>query len=81
MLTRPTGQRPPMLEEIPSGEAFPDQPTEFFHGLQDDDRLSLPSIAALADRLPQSVIYDTAAQPLLVPEGGPPRAPSSDPVT
>ena len=32
------------------------------------------AIADLADRLPRrSVIYDTAAQPLLVPQGGPPR--------
>jgi hypothetical protein len=73
LLTRPTGQRPPTLEEIPFAGAFPDQPTEFFHGLQDDHRLSLQSIADLADRLPHSVIYDTAAQPLLVPEGGPPK--------
>jgi mannose-6-phosphate isomerase-like protein (cupin superfamily) len=39
-----------------------------------DDRLTLAAVADLADRLPRrSVIADTAAQPLLVPQGGPPR--------
>ncbi len=45
----------------------------FVHDLHDYDGLTLDAIASLADRLPRSVIYDTAAQPLLVPEGGPPR--------
>jgi hypothetical protein len=36
--------------------------------------VTLAAVADLADRLPrQSVIADTAAQPLLVPQGGPPR--------
>ena len=36
--------------------------------------LTLAAVADLADRLPRrSVIADTAAQPLLVPQGGPPR--------
>jgi len=47
---------------------------EFTHGLNLDDRLTHAAVADLADRLPRrSVIYDTAAQPLLVPQGGPPR--------
>ncbi|MGD0239732.1 MAG: cupin domain-containing protein [Streptosporangiaceae bacterium] len=47
---------------------------EFVHDLQLDDRLTLAAVADLADRLPRrSVIADTAAQPLLVPRGGPPR--------
>jgi hypothetical protein len=47
---------------------------EFIHDLHLDDRLTLALVADLADRLPRrSVIADTAAQPLLVPQGGPPR--------
>ena len=47
---------------------------EFTHDLHLDDRLTLAAVADLADRLPRrSVIADTAAQPLLVPQGGPPR--------
>jgi mannose-6-phosphate isomerase-like protein (cupin superfamily) len=39
-----------------------------------DDRLTLAAVADLADRLPrQSVIADSAAQPLLSPQSGPPR--------
>jgi mannose-6-phosphate isomerase-like protein (cupin superfamily) len=46
----------------------------FTHDLHLDDRLTLAAVADLADRLPRrSVIADTAAQPLLVPQGGPPR--------
>ena len=42
--------------------------------------LTLAAIADLADRLPrESVICDTAAQPLLVPQGGPPRGALSRP--
>jgi hypothetical protein len=64
----------PTLGQLPSGEAFPEQPVEFAHGLNKDARLTIDAIADLADRLPrQSVICDTAAQPLLVPQGGPPR--------
>lgn len=44
------------------------------HSLHQDARLTVEAVADLADRLPrQSVICDTAAQPLLVPQGGPPR--------
>jgi hypothetical protein len=47
---------------------------EFIHDLHHDNRLTLAAVADLADRLPRrSVIADTAAQPLLVPQGGPPR--------
>jgi hypothetical protein len=46
----------------------------FAHALHRDERLTLPAVADLADRLPRrSVIADTATQPLLVPQGGPPR--------
>jgi hypothetical protein len=62
------------IGRIPFAEAFPDRPVGFTHDLQSDDRLTMASVAELADRLPrESVIYDTAAQPLLVPAGGPPR--------
>jgi hypothetical protein len=70
----PDGKNLPSLAQLPDGGAFPEQPAEFTHNLQDDTRLTLQTIADLADRLPrESVIYDTAAQPLLVPQGGPPR--------
>ena len=50
------------------------EPVEVGHRLQDHPLLSLEGIAALADALPrESVIYDTADQALLVPQGGPPR--------
>lgn len=74
MATRPLEEDPPRLEELPLGSPFPDAPAEFVHDLHRDERLALESIASLADRLPRrSTIYDTAAQPLLVPRGGPPR--------
>jgi hypothetical protein len=74
LATGPVRQVPPTLNELPYGGLFPKQPSEFVHGLQADDRLTLEAIADLADRLPRrSVIYDTAAQPLLVPQGGPSR--------
>ena len=73
MVTIPADHTPPTLRDVPAGGSFPDRPTGFVHDLHRDERLSLGAIAALADRLQQSVIYDTAAQPLLVPEGGPPR--------
>ncbi len=74
MVLRPERQVLPALAEVPFGDAFPERPAEFVHCLHQDDRLTLDSIASLADRLPRrSVIYDTAAQPLLVPHGGPPR--------
>ena len=48
----------------------PTDPWSSCHDLHLDDRLTLAAVADLADRLPrQSVIADTAAQPLLVPAG------------
>jgi len=74
LVGRPVRQIPPTIGQIPFDGAFPEQPVEFIHDLHHDDRLTLESIADLADRLPRrSVIHDTAAQPLLVPQGGPPR--------
>jgi hypothetical protein len=74
LVTHPVGQELPTLGRLPLGGAFPEQPAEFVHSFHEDARLTLEAIADLADRLPrQSVIYDTAAQPLLVPQGGPPR--------
>jgi len=74
MVAQPIGQEPKTLGEIAFDDAFPEQAMEFVHDLQLDDRVTLAAIADLADRLPrESVIYDTAAQPLLVPQGGPPR--------
>jgi hypothetical protein len=62
------------IGQIPFDDAFPGQSVGFTHDLHLDDRLTLASVADLADRLPRaSVIADTAAQPLLVPQGGPPR--------
>src|SRR6516164_1441022 len=50
------------IGQIPFDDAFPRRALGFTHDLH------------LADRLPRrSVIADTAAQPLLVPQGGPPR--------
>jgi hypothetical protein len=68
------------LDELPARGAYPAGPDEFTHNLHQDDRLRLDAIADLADRLPRrSVICDTAAQPLLVPQGGPPRGALSRP--
>ena len=62
------------IGEIPFDAAFPGRAVGFIHDLHLHDRLTLASVADLADRLPRrSVIADTAAQPLLVPHGGPPR--------
>jgi hypothetical protein len=70
----PDEQDLPTLGQLPGGGAFPEQPAEFAHNLHKDARLTLQAVADLADRLPRrSVICDTAAQPLLVPQGGPPR--------
>ena len=74
MTALPAGRPLPSLRELASGGSFPDQPDEFRHDLDQDPRLTLAAVADLADRLPRhSVICDTAAQPLLVPAGGPPR--------
>lgn len=74
MVTQPVGQVPPTIGQIPFEGAFPDHPVEFAHELHLDDRLTLESIADLADRLPrQSVVCDIAGQSLLAPHGGPPR--------
>ncbi len=73
------GTQPPeptlkTIGQLPFDDAFPRQAMGFSHELHLDDRLTLASVADLADRLPRrSVIADTAAQPLLVPQGGPPR--------
>ena len=68
------GQEWPTLGQLPDRGAFPEQPAQFAHSLHKDARLTLQEVADLADRLPRrSVICDTAAQPLLVPQGGPPR--------
>jgi hypothetical protein len=74
MSAAPQGQVPKTIGQLPFDNAFPRQAVEFSHELHLDDRLTLASVADLADRLPRrSVIADTAAQPLLVPQGGPPR--------
>ena len=74
LVAQPVRQVQPTIGHIPFGGAFPEQPVEFVHDLQENGRLTLDAIADLADRLPRrSVIHDTAAQPLLVPQGGPPR--------
>jgi hypothetical protein len=74
MGAQPLGQDLKTMGQIPFDEAFPGRPVGFIHDLHRDDRLTLASVADLADRLPRrSVIADTAAQPLLVPHGGPPR--------
>src|SRR5215469_36442 len=64
----------PTIGQIPFDNAFPGRSVGFIHDLHLDDRLTLAAVADLADRMPRrSVIADTAAQPLLVPQGGPPR--------
>ena len=74
MGAQPPAQVPKTIGQIPFDEAFPRRSLGFTHDLDRDDRLTLASVADLADRLPRrSVIADTAAQPLLVPQGGPPR--------
>ena len=74
MGAQPPEQVPKMIGQIPFDDAFPRRSVGFIHDLPLDDRLTLASVADLADRLPRrSVIADTAAQPLLVPQGGPPR--------
>jgi hypothetical protein len=74
LVSLPAGQELPALRQLPFGGAFPERPAEFAHNLHEDDRLTIQAVADLADRLPRtSVIYDSAAQPLLVPQGGPPR--------
>ena len=73
------GQVPMTIGQLAFADAFPLESVGFSHDLHLDDRLSYPSVADLADRLPRrSVIADTAAQPLLVPQGGPPRASWND---
>jgi hypothetical protein len=74
MGAQPPGQIPKTIGQIAFDDAFPGRSVEFIHDLHLDDRLTLAAVADLADRLPRrSVIADTAAQPLLVPHGGPPR--------
>jgi Cupin superfamily protein len=74
MGAQPPGQAPKTIGELAFDDAFPRGSVGFSHDLHLDDRLTYASVADLADRLPRrSVIADTAAQPLLVPQGGPPR--------
>src|SRR5215813_11919339 len=74
MGAHPLEQVPKTIGQIPFDDAFPARSVGFAHDLPSDDRLTLAAIADLADRLPRrSVIADTAAQPLLAPQGGPPR--------
>jgi Cupin superfamily protein len=74
MGAQPPGQVPKTIGQIAFDDAFPKESVGFIHDLHHDYRLTLASVADLADRLPRrSVIADTAAQPLLVPQGGPPR--------
>jgi hypothetical protein len=74
MGAQPQGQVSKTIGQIAFDDRFPGQSLEFIHDLHLDDRLTLAAVADLADRLPRrSVIADTAAQPLLVPRGGPPR--------
>ena len=74
MGAQPPGRGLTTIGQIPFDDAFPARSLEFIHDLHLDDRLTLAAVADLADRLPRrSVIADTAAQPLLVPQGGPPR--------
>src|SRR5215813_4415793 len=74
MGAHPLEQVPKTIGQIPFDDAFPARSVGFVHDLYLDDRLTLAAVADLADRLPrESVIADTAAQPLLVPQGGPPR--------
>jgi mannose-6-phosphate isomerase-like protein (cupin superfamily) len=79
LVADPVRQFRPTIGQIPSDDAFPEGPVGFVHDLSEQDGLTLDAIAALADRLPRSVIFDTAAQPLLVPEGGPPRGALAQP--
>ena len=74
MGAQPTEQVPKTIGQIPFDDAFPGRSVGFVHDLHHDDRLTLAAVADLADRLPRrSVNADTATQPLLVPQGGPPR--------
>src|SRR5215469_14834753 len=74
MGAQPPGQGVMTIGQIAFDDAFPRRSVGFSHDLHHDERLTLASVADLADRLPRrSVIADTAAQPLLVPQGGPPR--------
>src|SRR5215475_4164402 len=74
MGAHPLEQVPKTIGQIPFDDGFPTRSVGFAHDLYLDDRLTLAAVADLADRLPRrSVIADTAAQPLLVPQGGPPR--------
>jgi mannose-6-phosphate isomerase-like protein (cupin superfamily) len=74
MIAEPPVQDVKTIGQIPFDGAFPGQSVGFTHDLHLDDRMTLASVADLADRLPRtSVIADTAAQPLLVPQGGPPK--------
>ena len=64
---------PPTLEEIASVEGLPSRAVQFVHDLHLDPRMSMEAIAELAERMPQSVVFDAADKGLLVPHGGPPK--------
>jgi len=68
MGAQPLGQLPKTIGQIAFHDAFPKRSVGFIHDLHLDDRLTLASVADLADRLPRrSVIADTAERPFLVP--------------
>src|SRR5215470_204618 len=74
MGAHPLEQVPKTIGQIPFDDEFPGRSLGFSHDLYLDDRLTLAAVADLADRLPRrSVIADSAAQPLLSPQSGPPR--------
>src|SRR5215813_12311718 len=74
MGAQPPGQGLDAIGQIAFDDGFPGRSVGFIHDLHHDGRLTLAAVADLADRLPRrSVIADKAAQPLLVPKGGPPR--------
>ena len=73
MGAQPQGQVPKTTGQLAFDDAFPGRAVGFTHDLRLDDRPALAAVADLADRLPRrSVIADTAAQPLLGPQQGPP---------
>jgi len=72
MAAQPDMPMPNTLGQVVFDEAFPDEPIEFTHDLRLDDRLTIASVADLAGRLqPKSVVFDTAALPLLAPVASP----------
>src|SRR4051794_37720676 len=59
---------------VPVDNGFRQFPFPATHELSNHPLLTFEAIATLAEELPRmSIICDRADQPLLVPEGGPPR--------